>query len=199
MILLDQCKIFLGIYSIWGKRTPRGFSPGSFFSGFRCFFRSFSPSLLFSSSFFLVAGLGAFSCSSFARLAGRRRTPATCTGGSSCLHVSSLLCLPGSVACLPPFLSPSFCPLSLSLACAHRDVSIWSGHHLAQITVNLVDLASIHMLVSETKPACLSVSASQQGCKWLINPAMIFAVLHHTRITVENLGLIQVTCLTFWE
>ena len=34
-------------------------------------------------------------------------------------------------------------------------VSIWSGRHLAQITVNLVDPASSHMLVSKIKP-CMS-------------------------------------------
>ena len=31
-------------------------------------------------------------------------------------------------------------------------VSIWSGRHLAQTTVNLVDPASNHMLVPEIKP-----------------------------------------------
>ena len=45
----------------------------------------------------------------------------------------------------------------------------------------------------------LSVSVSQQGCIWIINTAIIFAVLHHTWIPVEILGPIQVTYLTFGD
>ena len=42
-------------------------------------------------------------------------------------------------------------------------------------------------------------SVSQQDCKWLPKTAMLFAVLQRTWITVENLGLIHATCLTFGE
>ena len=45
----------------------------------------------------------------------------------------------------------------------------------------------------------LSVSVSQQGCIWIINTAIIFAVLHHTWIPVETLGPIQVKHLTFGD
>ena len=61
-----------------------------------------------------------------------------------------------------------------------------------------------HLLVHINRPprlsrACLSISVSQQGCKWLIKKAMIFAVFHHTWVTVENLGLTHATYLTFGE
>ena len=136
----------------FGLRTPWGFSPGSFFFGVPVFPRSLSLSFFFFSSFFLVAGLGVFSCSSLARPAGRRRTSGTSTGRSPCLHMSSLPLSP-RVGRLP-LSSSSFCPLSLSLSSLsmRREVSIWSGHLLAQITVNQVDPACSHTLVSKTKP-----------------------------------------------
>ena len=91
----------------FGQTTPRGFSPGRFFLGSGVSSLFLSLPLLLLSPFFLVAGLGAFACSSSVRPAGRRRTPATCTGGSS-------FCLPGSVAS-PSLLPPSALSLSLSL------------------------------------------------------------------------------------
>ena len=95
------------------------FSGGVFLSGFRGFFRSFSLSLFFSSSFVLAAGLGVLSSSSVRPAAGRHRTSAISTGGSS-IHVSmSSLSLSARVGRLPSLLPPSSLSLSLSLLSQH--------------------------------------------------------------------------------
>ena len=95
------------------------FSGGVFLSGFRGFFRSFSLSLFFSSSFALAAGLGVLSSSSVRPVAGRHRTSAICTGGSS-IHVAmSSLFLSARVGRLPSLLLPSSFSLSLSLLSQH--------------------------------------------------------------------------------
>ena len=118
-----------------------GFFAGVVFAGFRCFFAlSLPPSS--SPPLFLVAGLGFPPPPSLRLLAGRR-TPATWSGGSV-MHLSSRFFSPLSARVGRRFLPPilfSFCPLSLSLASL-----------LQACTVNLVDPASSHTLVSKTKP-----------------------------------------------
>ena len=186
----------------FGQRTPRGFSPGSFFSGFRFFF---TLSLSSSSSPlppppFLVAGLGSLSPPSFRLVTGHRTDirylyrPGTCF--CTC-DMSFLSPLSARVGRPPPRFLPPSALFSLSLSLSLSSLSLSLCKHAQQWTWLI--LPAVIRLFRRLSQACLSVSVSQQGCKWLTNTAMIFAVLHHTWITVENLGLIQATCLTFGE
>ena len=70
----------------------------------------------------------------------------------ACLSLSSLFC-PGRPPS-PLSLPPSFCPLSLSLSLSlsSLSLSLFASMHSEVITVNLVDPASSHTLVSKTKP-----------------------------------------------
>ena len=184
----------------WG-RERRGVFVGVASFGVPVFSRSsLSPSPLPPPSF-LVAGLGV-SSPPVRGLAAGRPTSATWSGGSV-MHMLSCFFSPLSarVGRPPPLSSSLFLPslvffffLSLSSlsACIEK-------RYLAQITVNLVDPASSHMLVYKIKPGMPQRKRFPARLQTAHYDSNDFAVLHHIWMTVENLGTIQATSLTFGE
>ena len=155
-----------------GQRTPRGFRWGRFFRGSGVF-SLFSLSLS-SSSFFFSGGRPGCLFSSCAWFGCRTPAPS--------------LVLPLSA------LSLFFFSLSLSSlsACIEK-------RYLAQITVNLVDPASSHMLVYKIKPGMPQRKRFPARLQTAHYDSNDFAALHHIWMTVENLGTILATSLTFGE
>ena len=189
-VLWGELRLYIGMF-FGARHSCRGLVIWLGFGMFRCFSLFLSLPLLL---LLLCSGgrPGCFSSSSLRPAAGHRTDIRYWDRPGSVLPcLSFFLFLPGSVASLLfslrlPSLSLSF-SLSLSLFCKHA---------LSEPSAP----ASCHTLVSQTKP-CISQSsrftARRQMAHYCSN--FFFAVLNHTWIIVEYLGLIRVTCLTFGE